>query len=163
MGTDSHLFFLLHTYAIQSPPHLTYPSEPQSISHKSSCFNSSSNLDSDSPGAEKREKVRVRVEDPPADEDWLRYYPPPSLVRVGEVRFSKEKRYAHGKLVDFFCCKSMLMYYNEGLGEAYDRDISFANALETFGGGHNNPINVDFKGPVMTKFPIALREIRLSL
>ncbi|CAI8610509.1 unnamed protein product [Vicia faba] len=51
----------------------------------------------------------------------------------------------------------------EGLGEAYDRDIAFANALETFGGGHNNPINVDFKGPVMTKFPIALREIRLRL
>ncbi|CAI8611177.1 unnamed protein product [Vicia faba] len=53
--------------------------------------------------------------------------------------------------------------FKEGLGEAYDRDIAFANALETFGGGHNNPINVDFKGPVMTKFPIALREIRLRL
>ncbi|KAL5062095.1 hypothetical protein RYX36_023832 [Vicia faba] len=62
-------------------------------SHKRSCFNSSSDLDSDSPGAEKREKVRVRVEDPPADEDWLRYYPPPSLVRAEEVRFSKEKSF----------------------------------------------------------------------
>ncbi|KAG5122346.1 hypothetical protein JHK84_040686 [Glycine max] len=31
---------------------------------------------------------------------------------------------------------------NEGLGEAYDGDIAFASALETFGGGHNDPIGV---------------------
>ncbi|KAI3954260.1 hypothetical protein MKW98_018084 [Papaver atlanticum] len=36
--------------------------------------------------------------------------------------------------------------YTEGLGEAYDGDIAFASALETF-------------GPIMTKFTIALREI----
>ncbi|KOM36701.1 hypothetical protein LR48_Vigan03g008200 [Vigna angularis] len=47
----------------------------------------------------------------------------------------------------------------EGLGEAYDGDIAFASALETFGGGHNDPISVAFGGPVMTKFTIALREI----
>nr|CAB3481571.1 unnamed protein product [Digitaria exilis] len=51
-----------------------------------------------------------------------------------------------------FCC-------SEGLGEAYDGDIAFASALETFGGGHNDPISVAFGGPVMTKFTIALREI----
>ncbi|KAG5520525.1 hypothetical protein RHGRI_033190 [Rhododendron griersonianum] len=95
--------------------------------------------------------------------------------------------------------------YTEGLGEGYDGDIAFASALETFGGGHNDPISVAFggkasmiltevsnswngnleisffsiviplvyylgrmgelenntskKGPVMTKFTIALREI----
>nr|CAB3457556.1 unnamed protein product [Digitaria exilis] len=47
----------------------------------------------------------------------------------------------------------------EGLGEAYDGDIAFASSLETFGGGHNDPISVAFGGPVMTKFTIALREI----
>ncbi|KAF7095510.1 hypothetical protein CFC21_097662 [Triticum aestivum] len=49
--------------------------------------------------------------------------------------------------------------YTEGLGEAYDGDIAFASALETFGGGHNDPISVAFGGPVMNKFTIALREI----
>lgn len=34
----------------------------------------------------------------------------------------------------------------EGLGEAYDGDIAFASALETFGGGHNDPISVAFGG-----------------
>ncbi|CAK9861220.1 unnamed protein product [Sphagnum jensenii] len=49
--------------------------------------------------------------------------------------------------------------YTEGLGEAYDGDIAFASALETFGGGHDDPISVAVGGPVMTKFTIALREI----
>ncbi|GMH15089.1 hypothetical protein Nepgr_016930 [Nepenthes gracilis] len=49
--------------------------------------------------------------------------------------------------------------YTEGLGEAYDGDIAFASALESFGGGHNDPISVAFGGPVMTKFTIALREM----
>ncbi|OMO52361.1 Arf GTPase activating protein [Corchorus olitorius] len=49
--------------------------------------------------------------------------------------------------------------YTEGLGEGYDSDIAFVNALEAFGGGHNDPICVAFGGPVMTKFTIALREI----
>ncbi|WCJ26734.1 ARF-GAP domain 1 [Euphorbia peplus] len=49
--------------------------------------------------------------------------------------------------------------YTEGLGEGYDWDIAFASALESFGGGHNDPISVAFGGPVMTKFTIALREI----
>ncbi|KAJ7553082.1 hypothetical protein O6H91_06G084100 [Diphasiastrum complanatum] len=49
--------------------------------------------------------------------------------------------------------------YTEGLGEAYDGDIAFASSLETFGGGHDDPISVAVGGPVMTKFTIALREI----
>lgn len=38
------------------------------------------------------------------------------------------------------------IFYSEGLGEAYDGDIAFASALETFGGGHNDPISVAFGG-----------------
>ncbi|XP_027364850.1 ADP-ribosylation factor GTPase-activating protein AGD3-like [Abrus precatorius] len=49
--------------------------------------------------------------------------------------------------------------YSERLGEAYDGDIASASSLETFGGGHNDPMSVAFGGPVMTKFTIALREI----
>ncbi|XP_031277255.1 ADP-ribosylation factor GTPase-activating protein AGD1 [Pistacia vera] len=49
--------------------------------------------------------------------------------------------------------------YTEALGEGHDGDISFVNALETFGGGHGDPICVALGGPVMTKFTIALREI----
>lgn len=40
----------------------------------------------------------------------------------------------------------MLLFFSEGLGEAYDGDIAFASALETFGGGHNDPISVAFGG-----------------
>ncbi|KAL6969200.1 ADP-ribosylation factor GTPase-activating protein agd3 [Sarracenia purpurea var. burkii] len=36
--------------------------------------------------------------------------------------------------------------YTEGLGEGYDEDIAFASALETFGGGHNDPVSVAFGG-----------------
>ncbi|XP_027360317.1 ADP-ribosylation factor GTPase-activating protein AGD1-like [Abrus precatorius] len=49
--------------------------------------------------------------------------------------------------------------YTEGLGGAYDGDIAFASALESFGGGHNDPLFVTLGGPVMTKFAIAMREI----
>lgn len=34
----------------------------------------------------------------------------------------------------------------EELGEGYDGDIAFASSLETFGGGHNDPISVAFGG-----------------
>lgn len=36
--------------------------------------------------------------------------------------------------------------HRDGLGESYDRDISFASALETFAGGHNDPISIAFGG-----------------
>ncbi|KAL6584560.1 ADP-ribosylation factor GTPase-activating protein agd3 [Orobanche minor] len=78
--------------------------------------------------------------------------------------------------------------YIDGLGEAYDKDIAFASALETFAGGHHDPISIAFGvisqkltalgyskisssmsckkadaqsylGPDMAKFAIALREI----
>jgi hypothetical protein len=35
---------------------------------------------------------------------------------------------------------------SEGLGEGYDGDIAFASALESFGGGHNDPISLAFGG-----------------
>lgn len=40
----------------------------------------------------------------------------------------------------------VIYFCSEGLGEAYDGDIAFASALETFGGGHNDPISVAFGG-----------------
>ncbi|KAM2125419.1 hypothetical protein ACFX1Q_015900 [Malus domestica] len=49
--------------------------------------------------------------------------------------------------------------HTEGLGEAYDGEIAFITALETFGGGHNDPIFSDLGGHVMTRFTTALREI----
>ena len=40
----------------------------------------------------------------------------------------------------------VLLLSSEGLGEAYDGDIALASCLETFGGGHNDPISVAFGG-----------------
>ncbi|KAM7483507.1 hypothetical protein LguiB_008090 [Lonicera macranthoides] len=48
--------------------------------------------------------------------------------------------------------------YTEALGEGYDKDIAFASALETFGGGQDDPISVSFGGPDMAKFALTLRE-----
>lgn len=44
--------------------------------------------------------------------------------------------------------------YTEGLGEAYDGDIAFAQALETFGGGHDDPISVAVGGQFQTLGPL---------
>ncbi|XVF11424.1 hypothetical protein REPUB_Repub08aG0026300 [Reevesia pubescens] len=74
-----------------------------------------------------------------------------------EIQCSEENAESmRGRCLKFYkgCRK-----YTEGLGEGYDGDIAFVNALEAFGGGHNDPICVAFGGPVMTKFTIALREI----
>lgn len=51
---------------------------------------------------------------------------------------------------------------SEGLGEGYDGDIAFASTLETFGGGHNDPISVAFGGtyPYICKsIPFVFMEI----
>lgn len=55
-----------------------------------------------------------------------------------------------------YCCTKLVFVgdsncmcfssHSEGLGEGYDGDIAFASALETFGGGHNDPISVAFGG-----------------
>jgi hypothetical protein len=45
-----------------------------------------------------------------------------------------------------YLCAIFLLTCSEGLGEAYDGDIGFASALETFGGGHNDPISLAFGG-----------------
>ncbi|XP_027920050.1 ADP-ribosylation factor GTPase-activating protein AGD1-like [Vigna unguiculata] len=59
------------------------------------------------------------------------------------------------------CCKFYkgCRKYTEGLGEAYDGDIAFASAIESFGGGQNDPHFIALGGPVLTKFTLALREI----
>nr|XP_043617838.1 ADP-ribosylation factor GTPase-activating protein AGD3-like [Erigeron canadensis] len=48
--------------------------------------------------------------------------------------------------------------YTEGLGEAYDRDISFSSCLENFGGG-SDPISLALGGPDMIKLATCLREV----
>jgi hypothetical protein len=45
-----------------------------------------------------------------------------------------------------YCLSNSSFCIREGLGEAYDGDIAFASSLETFGGGHNDPISVAFGG-----------------
>ncbi|XVF43426.1 hypothetical protein PTKIN_Ptkin02bG0039200 [Pterospermum kingtungense] len=45
------------------------------------------------------------------------------------------------------------------LGEAYDGENSFADSLEAFGGGHDDPISVSIGGPIMSKFINAFREL----
>lgn len=52
-----------------------------------------------------------------------------------------------------------ILFTREGLGEAYDGDIAFASALETFGGGHNDPISVAFGGTCLTLLIIYQRWI----
>ncbi|KAK8463751.1 hypothetical protein PHAVU_011G032600 [Phaseolus vulgaris] len=45
------------------------------------------------------------------------------------------------------------------LGEAYNGEISFADSLEVFGGGQDDPVSVSIGGPVITKFITTLREL----
>ncbi|KAF7827529.1 ADP-ribosylation factor GTPase-activating protein AGD4-like isoform X1 [Senna tora] len=45
------------------------------------------------------------------------------------------------------------------LGEAYNGDIAFADALEVFGGGQDDPISVSIGGPIISKFISAFREL----
>ncbi|XP_078448483.1 ADP-ribosylation factor GTPase-activating protein AGD4-like isoform X2 [Wolffia australiana] len=42
---------------------------------------------------------------------------------------------------------------------ACEGDISFANSLEAFGAGHDDPMSVAIGGPVMSKFTTAFREL----
>ncbi|XP_014493939.1 ADP-ribosylation factor GTPase-activating protein AGD2 isoform X3 [Vigna radiata var. radiata] len=45
------------------------------------------------------------------------------------------------------------------LGEAYNGEITFADSLEAFGGGQDDPVSVSIGGPVITKFITTLREL----
>ncbi|XP_071703723.1 ADP-ribosylation factor GTPase-activating protein AGD4-like isoform X5 [Rutidosis leptorrhynchoides] len=49
--------------------------------------------------------------------------------------------------------------YMDGLGEACNVDFIFADALEAFGGGLDDPVSVSIGGPIMSKFVSAFREI----
>ncbi|KAJ4974898.1 hypothetical protein NE237_008072 [Protea cynaroides] len=52
-------------------------------------------------------------------------------------------------------CKKFM----EALEEACDGDIGFADSLEAFGGGHDDPISLSIGGPVISKFVTAFREL----
>ncbi|WRX14051.1 Arf GTPase activating protein - like 1 [Theobroma cacao] len=45
------------------------------------------------------------------------------------------------------------------LGEAYNGETSFADSLEAFGGGQDDPVSVSIGGPIMSKFINAFREL----
>ncbi|KAK9052640.1 hypothetical protein SSX86_029270 [Deinandra increscens subsp. villosa] len=49
--------------------------------------------------------------------------------------------------------------YMDGLGEACGMDLLFADAIEAFGGGQDDPVSVSIGGPIMSKFVSAFREI----
>ncbi|KAG6599878.1 ADP-ribosylation factor GTPase-activating protein AGD4, partial [Cucurbita argyrosperma subsp. sororia] len=49
--------------------------------------------------------------------------------------------------------------FMETLGEACNGDISFADSLEGFGGGQDDPVSVSIGGPVISKFITAFREL----
>ncbi|KAI3982921.1 hypothetical protein MKX01_010404 [Papaver californicum] len=45
------------------------------------------------------------------------------------------------------------------VGEACDGDVAFADSLESFGGGCDDPVSVPIGGPVISKFTTAFREL----
>eukprot|EP00897_Mesotaenium_endlicherianum_P009498 jgi/Mesen1/8577/ME000497S07975 len=47
----------------------------------------------------------------------------------------------------------------DSLGDAVEAEAMFTNALELFGGGHDDPISIAVGGPVMSKFTVAIKEI----
>lgn len=52
-------------------------------------------------------------------------------------------------------CKKFMFSLEEG----YDGDLAFADSLEAFGAGQDDPISVSIGGPVMSKFTTAFREL----
>ncbi|XP_047162022.1 chromosome transmission fidelity protein 18 homolog isoform X1 [Vigna umbellata] len=94
-GEDHHYHFAdleppAEPYSPQPPPDLEAPSvDIESSGHKRS-------RSSSPPEEDKRAKVRVTVEEvssaeEAADEDWLRYSPPPQEPAAKETTFAKEK------------------------------------------------------------------------
>ncbi|KAK0574521.1 hypothetical protein LWI29_024917 [Acer saccharum] len=49
--------------------------------------------------------------------------------------------------------------FTDALGVACSGDTSFADSLEAFGGGQDDPVSVSIGGPVMSKFINAFREL----
>ncbi|KAL9677804.1 hypothetical protein QQ045_015640 [Rhodiola kirilowii] len=45
------------------------------------------------------------------------------------------------------------------IGEAYNGDTIFADAIEQFGGGQDDPVSMSIGGPVISKFVSAFREL----
>ncbi|GAA0143306.1 hypothetical protein LIER_04023 [Lithospermum erythrorhizon] len=49
--------------------------------------------------------------------------------------------------------------FMEAIGEAYNGDNIFADSLESFGGGRDDPVSVSLGGPIMSKFITSFREL----
>ncbi|GAA0145532.1 hypothetical protein LIER_05707 [Lithospermum erythrorhizon] len=49
--------------------------------------------------------------------------------------------------------------YMQAIEEAYNGDNIFAESLESFGGGQDDPVSVSIGGPIMSKFVTAFREL----
>ncbi|XP_019450952.1 PREDICTED: ADP-ribosylation factor GTPase-activating protein AGD2-like isoform X2 [Lupinus angustifolius] len=49
--------------------------------------------------------------------------------------------------------------FMEALGEAYNGEISFADSLEVFSSGQDDPVSLSIGGPVISKFITILREL----
>uniref|UniRef100_A0A0E0CNR6 Uncharacterized protein n=1 Tax=Oryza meridionalis TaxID=40149 RepID=A0A0E0CNR6_9ORYZ len=49
--------------------------------------------------------------------------------------------------------------FRGSLDEGYAGDLTFADALEAFGAGQDDPVSVAIGGPVMSKFTTAFREL----
>ncbi|GFZ15872.1 ARF-GAP domain 2 [Actinidia rufa] len=54
---------------------------------------------------------------------------------------------------------SLSLHNREALGEACTGDTAFADSLEAFGGGQDDPVSVSIGGPVLSKFLSAFREL----
>ncbi|KAF0931761.1 hypothetical protein E2562_005746 [Oryza meyeriana var. granulata] len=71
----------------------------------------------------------------------------PGVFALGEISFEQ-------------CCTSDC--YGDiwgSLDEGYAGDLTFADALEAFGAGQDDPVSVAIGGPVMSKFTTAFREL----
>lgn len=49
--------------------------------------------------------------------------------------------------------------FMSALGDACSGDTDFADSLEAFGGGHDDPVSLSIGGPVISKFVTAFREL----
>lgn len=75
---------------------------------------------------------------------WFAFYK--SFLVVLLINRCPTSCFILGEFVVVFKYQFFFSTFREGLGEGYDGDIAFASALETFGGGHNDPISVAFGG-----------------
>ncbi|GJW36065.1 ADP-ribosylation factor GTPase-activating protein AGD4-like protein isoform X1 [Tanacetum coccineum] len=102
--------------------------------------------------------------------DLIRYLPPnltdpmTAFIKLDDSpMFHKQVRYLE-QTTDELKMRCQKLHkgskkYMDGLGEACNMDYIFADALEAFGGGQDDPTSVSIGGPIMSKFVSAFREI----